>query len=259
MALVQDVIAFLGRLGLWDVVLPFILVFTVTYAILERTKVLGADPDGTPKHRFNAMLAVVTGFIVLIAVDTLNVINVFSEMIVILILVAVCIAVIFGFFGFQEFHKKWYFMAIAVLVFGTASLYVLGVFDYLDWNALRRYEGVIVGLIIFFLILWIILRKGKKELTEEEKKKSKKKKAEEKKKRGAEEEKEQEPEGGSSPVDLDKFLSGLSENAKREILSGVMQHPAAASGKFTVKDMNEVIKNLSKETIQELMAKGQVR
>ena len=138
MALVRDDIAYLGRLGLWDVVLPFILVFTIAYAILERTKVLGAE-NGEPKHRFNAMLAVVIGFIVLIAVDTLNVINVFSEMIVILILVAVCIAVIFGFFGFQEFHKKWYFMAIAVLVFGIASLYVLGVFDYLDWNALRRY------------------------------------------------------------------------------------------------------------------------
>jgi len=249
MALVQDVIAFLGRLGLWDVVLPFILVFTVTYAILERTKVLGTE-DGKPKHRFNAMFAVVIGFIVLIAVDTLNVINMFSEMIVILILVAVCIAVIFGFFGFQEFHKKWYFMAIAVLVFGIASLYVLGAFDYLDWNALRRYEGVIVGLIIFFVVLWIILRPAKKEETEEEKKK----KAGE---TPAPEEKRQSRE--QLAVDLNKLAAltkDLPDDVKQELYSAIRKHPAASSGRLPMEDFHDILAGLSDEAKEMLSESG---
>ncbi|MBW3005060.1 hypothetical protein KY310_04475 [Candidatus Woesearchaeota archaeon] len=253
MAFVQDVIAFLGQLGLWDVILPFILVFTITYAILERTKVLGAEDDGTPKHHFNAVASVVIGFIVLIAVDTLNVINLFSEMIVVLILVAICIAIIFGFFGFQEVHKKWYFMAIALLVFSIAALYVLGWLNYINWAVLRKYEGVVVGIIIFFIVLWAILRPGKKEEEEEEKK--------EKKKEEKKEEKKEAPKQKSelSYPDMDQFMKGLSEDARREIISGVMQHPAMASGKFTMKDLNEVIRQLSDETVKELIAAGRVK
>lgn len=252
MALVQDVIAYLGRLGLWDVVLPFILVFTITYAILERTKVLGAE-NGEPKHRFNAMLAVVIGFIVLIAVDTLNVINVFSEMIVILILVAVCIAVIFGFFGFQEFHKKWYFMAIAVLVFGIASLYALGLFDYLDWNALRRYEGVIVGLIIFFIVLWIILRPAKKAETAE------KKDAEERKAAEKPVSEKKRPSREQLIVDLNKLAAltkDLPDNVKQELYSAIRKHPAASSGRLPMEDFHDILAGLSEEAKEMLSESG---
>ena len=35
----RDVINFFGEIGLYDVVLPFLLVFAIVFAILEKTKV----------------------------------------------------------------------------------------------------------------------------------------------------------------------------------------------------------------------------
>ena len=36
-------IAFMDKLGVYDVVLPFLLVFTLIYAFLEKTKVFGVE------------------------------------------------------------------------------------------------------------------------------------------------------------------------------------------------------------------------
>jgi len=39
----RGVVDFFGEIGLFDVVLPFLLVFTVVFAILEKTKVFGIE------------------------------------------------------------------------------------------------------------------------------------------------------------------------------------------------------------------------
>jgi hypothetical protein len=163
MTVVQDAVVFLDKLGVWDVILPFIFVFTVSYATLEKTKVLGSD-KGEPRHRFNAMVSAVIGLFVIVAVDVLNVVSRLSQYKVVVILDAVCLAVIFGFFGFTDVRKTRYgkyFLPIAFLVFGVVVLYALGLGGYLDISALRRYEGLLIVLIVFFLIMWFVLREGK--------------------------------------------------------------------------------------------------
>ena len=35
----RGVIDFLGKLGVYDVILPFLLIFTIVFAILEKTKI----------------------------------------------------------------------------------------------------------------------------------------------------------------------------------------------------------------------------
>ena len=57
-----NVVAFFDRLGVYDVVLPFLLVFTVVYGILERSKVFGTQggndgEEGSTKKNLNAMVA----------------------------------------------------------------------------------------------------------------------------------------------------------------------------------------------------------
>ena len=163
MTVVQDAVVFLDKLGVWDIILPFIFVFTVSYATLEKTKVLGTE-KGEPKHRFNAIVSFVIGLFVIVAVDVLNVVSRLSQYMVVLILVAVCLAVIFGFFGFTDVRKTRYgkyFLPIAFIVFGVVVLYALGLGGYLDISALRKYEGLLVVLIVFFLIMWFVLREGK--------------------------------------------------------------------------------------------------
>lgn len=63
----RQVLVFFDKIGLFDVVLPFLLVFTIVFAILEKTKVLGTeDIEGKKytKKNLNAMASFVMAFLV---------------------------------------------------------------------------------------------------------------------------------------------------------------------------------------------------
>ena len=63
----REMIGFLDKIGIYDVVLPFILVFTIVFVILEKTRVLGTETiEGKPytKKNINAMVAFVIAFFV---------------------------------------------------------------------------------------------------------------------------------------------------------------------------------------------------
>ena len=46
-------------------VLPFLLVFTIVFAILEKTKIFGATKDGESKKNINAVVALVLGLLMI--------------------------------------------------------------------------------------------------------------------------------------------------------------------------------------------------
>jgi len=61
-----NVIQFFEKIGIYDVVLPFLLTFTIIFAILEKTKVLGTfGKEKDSKKNLNAMVAFVMGFLVI--------------------------------------------------------------------------------------------------------------------------------------------------------------------------------------------------
>ena len=43
MSVFGDSINFLVKLGVYDIILPFLLVFVLVFALLEKTKILGTD------------------------------------------------------------------------------------------------------------------------------------------------------------------------------------------------------------------------
>lgn len=60
-------IQFLDRLGVYEVLLPFLLIFTLIFAILEKTKIFGTEEVNgheMAKKNLNSMFAFVTSFIV---------------------------------------------------------------------------------------------------------------------------------------------------------------------------------------------------
>ena len=46
----RENLSFFETIGIFDVVLPFLLVFTIVFAILEKTKVFGTDDIGGVKY-----------------------------------------------------------------------------------------------------------------------------------------------------------------------------------------------------------------
>ena len=119
----RSAIDFFGQIGIYDVILPFLLVFTITFAILEKTKVLGFE-DKEQKYtrkNLNSMVAFVIGFLVVGSSKLVGIINQTVSQVFLLILISVLFLMLMGtFLGDKEmkFERKdsWFiFFAVVML------------------------------------------------------------------------------------------------------------------------------------------------
>lgn len=136
-----NVLQFFVRLGVYDVVIPFLLVFTIVYAIFERSKVLGTEKiDGKEytKRNLNAMAAFTVGFLVIASsklVETIT--SVSSNMVVLLFLGVFFMLLIGSFYGQGELAEKglqggWRTLFLVIMFIG-----IIGVF----MNAIKTASG----------------------------------------------------------------------------------------------------------------------
>jgi len=166
----RGMIGFLNKLGVYDVILPFLLVFTIVFAILEKTKIFGVDKSTGQelgKKNINAMVAFVIAFLVIASTKLVGVINEVMANVVLLIILGICFLLLVGvFFGDKEFNSMKelpvltqlliYVMAIGLVVIFLNALgwlqFILDIFDNInaDWAASLIFIVVIIG-----FILWI--------------------------------------------------------------------------------------------------------
>lgn len=91
----------LDKLGIGDIVLPFLLVFSIVFAILEKTKVFGVETVGNKKYtrkNINAMVAFVVAFFVVMSNKLVQVITKTTSNAVLLLLLAVLFLMLYGSF-----------------------------------------------------------------------------------------------------------------------------------------------------------------
>lgn len=103
----RGMISFLGDIGIYDIVLPFLLVFTIVYAILEKTKILGVDKyqgQDYTKKQLNAITAFVISFLVIASTRLVALINEAMANIVVLLLLSVMFLLLIGSF-YREDEK----------------------------------------------------------------------------------------------------------------------------------------------------------
>jgi len=118
----DKVIALLQDFGFFRVVLPFLLVFAIVYAILIKTKVLG-DPQtqGFAKSA-SAIIALVIGFLVIVytpVVDTLGTLLPQAGFILVVVVLLLMVLAMFGIKFEPEAGEKFppWAAAIAIIVF----------------------------------------------------------------------------------------------------------------------------------------------
>ena len=100
-SLLGGVIGFLDRIGVYDVVLPFLLVFTIVFAILEKTKVLGTEHfkgEHYTKKNLNSMVAFVTAFFVIASAKLVEIVTHVTSQMVILLLFSILFLILIGSF-----------------------------------------------------------------------------------------------------------------------------------------------------------------
>jgi hypothetical protein len=168
----RDVLYRLEVWGLSDVILPFILVFTIVYAIMQKVKPLGEE---TGRHKpFNVIVSLVMAFSVVIPhvlgyypadADIVNIINAALPQVSIVLVAILMVLLIVGLFGGKA---EWggalsgwiaFFSFILVLyIFGRAA----GWFEYLPnwlyWLDNPDTQAMIIVVAIFAIIIWYITK-----------------------------------------------------------------------------------------------------
>ncbi|MAE13814.1 hypothetical protein CMO92_04570 [Candidatus Woesearchaeota archaeon] len=136
----RGTIEFFDKLGVYDVVLPFLLVFTIVYAIMEKSKVFGQEEvDGKTSTRknLNSMTAFVIAFLVVASSQLVAVINQALANMVLLLLLSVCFLMLAG--SFHEEKKEGFFLEggwktlFLVIMFVGIVLVFLDALGWLEW------------------------------------------------------------------------------------------------------------------------------
>ena len=166
----QKAVDFFKEFGLFDVVLPFLLVFTMVFAILEKTRVLGTEEIGgkqVPRKNLNTMVAFVVGMLVIAANKVVDAINSALPNIVLLIVILVSFLMLVGSLyktgemeSFSEKHSGWtlFFMIvifiIIILIF-AGSIKKTPNQSYLNYiveYAIENFTGTIVTSVLFLAV-----------------------------------------------------------------------------------------------------------
>ncbi|MBU0614786.1 MAG: hypothetical protein KJ601_01730 [Nanoarchaeota archaeon] len=167
----RGVIDFFTAIGIYDVVLPFLLVFAIVFAILEKTKVFGTeDIDGKKYTRknINALVSFVISFLVVASSRLVEIITTVSSQMVILLMLSVLFLLLVGSFFKEEpggvfLPEGWkiFFMFIMFIGISMIFLNALGWLD-ITWRYLSAGTGgagigaIIFLVVIVLFIVWII-------------------------------------------------------------------------------------------------------
>jgi len=186
-------VEFLRDFGLFEVVLPFLLVFTITFAVLEKTKILGTvkvhgTEDTIPNKNLNSMVSFVIALLVVATANIVRAINESLPNIILLLVASISFLILIGVFvkdelDFTKEHptwNKWFIvlMFIGVILIFLNAIYMgiageeVSVLEYAIGWTINNWSGTIFGAIIILIVVIVAIilvtstpksHKGKKE------------------------------------------------------------------------------------------------
>ncbi len=171
----EDLFVNLQSWGFLDVVLPFILVFTIVFAALQKTRILGQD-----KKQFNVIVALVMAASVIfphitgayvgwIGFDPVDVINSSLPQVSVILVAIIMVLLIIGVFGNEvDFAgtslSGWIvllsFVAVA-LIFGSATGWIQ-LPNWLGFLMDSQVESLVIMILVFGLIIWFVTKDDSK-------------------------------------------------------------------------------------------------
>lgn len=173
MADFRSVLMSLESIGVTDVLLPFILIFTVVFAIMQKVQPFGGGDNKRTKP-FNTMIALVMALAVIIPhvmgyypanADIVNIINKALPNVSVVLVAVLMVLLIVGLFGGKaEWGSKitgWvaFFAFILVFfIFGRAAGWFDYLPDWLSWLDNPDTQAMIIVVAVFALIIYFITK-----------------------------------------------------------------------------------------------------
>ncbi len=175
MAGFQDLIYTLDAWGVGDVILPFVLIFTIVFAVLEKTKILGKDDQKAKKYAM--VVAMVMAFSVVIAhvmgynyrgFDVVDIINRALPQVSLLLVAIVMMMLTLGLWTNKRPDGSkgigvWFTLASGAIVLGI-FLASLGVWSVPNWIYSILHSSImplVIAILVFGLIVKFIAGDGK--------------------------------------------------------------------------------------------------
>ena len=99
MSSLGNAIEFLKDFGFFDVVLPFLLVFTIVFGVLEKTKIFGTEKykdQDQPRRNLNSVVAFCIAFFVVAAGNIVTTIQTSLPIVALVLIVIIIFLLLFG-------------------------------------------------------------------------------------------------------------------------------------------------------------------
>jgi len=166
MAMFSNLAGYFQTWGIMDFLLPFLLVFTIVYAVLQKTKIVGEG-----RKNFNVIIALIMGLLFVVphimgtyplGYDPVEVMNQALPSISLVSIAAIMLLLLMGIFGTNFSNKAAPIIAIVAIgfviyIFGASLNLWYGPYDTFSWWTPETTELVIV-LLIFGLVVWFITK-----------------------------------------------------------------------------------------------------
>ena len=166
MANLAEVFETLESWGMLDVMLPFLLIFTVVFAVLQKANIFGQD-----SKRFNVIIALVLAMVFVIphiigtypsGQDPVVIINNFLPDVAMVLIAIIMVLMLSGVFGYHTSDNTsgWIlFIAFAVVIylFGISA----GWWDKLKYfNVSSETLSIVLVLLVFGIIIAVVTSEG---------------------------------------------------------------------------------------------------
>jgi len=177
----RGIISFFDKLGIYDVVLPFLLIFSIMFAILEKSKILGTVTINNvtyTKKNLNAMVAFCIAFVVVASTQVVAILNEALAHIALLLVIVVSFLLLLGAFfkSDEEVYlekgawRTWFMIAMligTILIFANAihtkdgDTWLEVFWDFLKNNWDSTAVGSIILIIVLILFMYFITKEPK--------------------------------------------------------------------------------------------------
>ena len=155
--------------GVVDILLPFLLVFTIVYAVLQKTKIVGEG-----RKNFNVIIALILGLLFVVphitgsyplGYDPVDVMNQSLPSISLVAVAAIMLLLLLGIFSttFSEVAAPIIALVavgFVIYIFGSALNIWAGPYDIFYWWTDETTEILLI-ILVFGLIVWLITRDDK--------------------------------------------------------------------------------------------------
>ena len=165
-----NAVGFMKSFGIFDVVLPFLLVFTVIFGVLEKTKIFGEE-NGKTRKNINSMVAFSVAFFVIAATQVVNVMQAALPMIMLLLVLVIAFMIVYGstlsegqmnLWDNMDKAKKSFafglFIAIIAIVLGAMNM-LEGIINWIFSSISGPAASTVILLLVIGIFMWIVIGK----------------------------------------------------------------------------------------------------